>query len=248
MALSSSCPSIALPQVALRSPPADAILVGGSLGGVFWSAILRPWIERRKRRSSSRRPQPPKTLASAVGMGRTTTFLLYEAALVGAVGVMAAKTPTSWSPISPVTGGLIIGGAQLVSLLLRGSLLGVSTWYEQIGDWAVYVLSSTQRKGSRPRYRPDTTAMLFAGAVGAGAWLLAQRRPDLASAPYFTRGGETGLARALAGGFLMSVGSRMAGGCAAGHGISGMALMSLSSLVTMAAAFAAAIGVSKLEI
>jgi uncharacterized membrane protein YedE/YeeE len=35
------------------------------------------------------------------------------------------------------------------------------------------------------------------------------------------------------------VGSRMAGGCPSGHGISGMSLLSISSVVTIASAFGA---------
>lgn len=86
--------------------------------------------------------------------------------------------------------------------------------------------------------------MFFAVAITAGAWLFARIRPDMALVAAQSQ--EVNLARCFAGGFLMAVGSRMAGGCASGHGISGMALMSSSSIVTMLATFAAAIGISTL--
>lgn len=94
--------------------------------------------------------------------------------------------------------------------------------------------------------QPSTLTMLFAEAIAAGSWMLARARPDMALLAM--EGGDSGanLARDFAGRFLMAVGSRIAGGCASGHGISGMALMSASSLVTMFVTFTAAISVSKL--
>lgn len=260
MALSLSCPGMALPQLALRIPAAPAIIAGGAVGGIVWSAILRPWLLRQRNRRRVVLPTAT-TIPQALmgGMDRATAFWLFELALVGAV--VAARnvgsgsstrrswwawppaTPTAWSPLDPVVGGLLIGGAQLVSLLLRGSMLGVSTCNEQLGDWVVYLFakgSSQRRSGSKP----GTGAMLFAVAMVGGAWALRVRRPDLA--PVVVGGArEVGMLRAAVGGFLMAVGSRVAGGCASGHGLSGLALMSMSSLVTMAATFAAAIGVSK---
>lgn len=261
MALSSACPGMALPQLALGLPRARAVVAGSTLGGVVWAAALRPGIERlrrrraRRRAASGHREPPPRTLASALGLGRTTTLVLYEAALAGAV----ATLPSVSAPATTATGGALLvgGGAQLVSLLLRrGSLLGVSTCYEQLGDWVVYGCRRVRRGRGGVAPRPGTSAMVFAASLVAGAWLLARARPDLAAAPAYHHhrvGGEGGrlgeeARRALVGGLLMAVGSRAAGGCAAGHGISGMALMSVSSLVTMASAFAAAVGVSRLGI
>lgn len=228
---------MALPQLALGIPSAPAAVTGACTGGVVWSALLRPWITSiSKRRTLSRAGRPPSTsLPQALGLNRTTAFLLCEMVLVLAVYVVATKTPTAWSPVSPVVGGLLIGGAQVVSLLLRGSLVGVSTCFEQLGEWVVYIA-----KGGRKGARPGTSAMLFAAAMIGGAWALAARRPDL-TPRLVDSGPSTG--KAVTGGFLMAVGSRLAGGCTSGHGISGLALLSMSSLVTMIATFAAAIGV-----
>lgn len=148
-----------------------------------------------------------------------------------------------WTVPNPQPRRLIIGAAQLLSLLLRGSLLGVSTCHKQFDDWAVYLMSSGQRKP--PCYRPDAIAILFAGTVVAGAWLLTQKRPDLAPAQYFKTRGQAGLASAFAGAFTTSVGSGMAGRCAAGQGVGGMALRSSSSLVATTAAPSAAIGIPR---
>lgn len=259
MALSLSCPGMALPQLALRIPAAPAIIAGSIAGGVVWSAALRPWIEQRRQQRRGRSSPRVTTIPQALGgMDRTTAFWLFElaiAAAVVAVRNVGARSwwawppagPTAWSPLDPVLGGLLIGNAQLASLLLRGSLLGVSSCYEQLGDWVVYVFAKGSGGGGERRRgssRPGTAALLFAVAVVGGAWALRARRPELA--PVVVSGqSEIGTVRALVGGFLMAVGSRLAGGCASGHGISGLALMSMSSVVTMFATFAAAIGVSK---
>ncbi|CAN8102997.1 unnamed protein product [Discula destructiva] len=253
MALSLACPGMGLPQLALRLPSAPASVAGSCLGGLVWSGFLRPWIARqRQRRTTSRSkspsPPPPVSVAQALGVHRAAAFLLFEAVLVAGVVVAAVVRPlwtsTAAAPVvvDPVVGGLLIGGAQLVSMVLRrGALLGVSTGYEQLGDWVVFffLAKSARRPGV---VKPGTSAMLFSVAMVGGAWAVRVGRPELA--PVLGAGNEIGTARALAGGFAMAVGSRMAGGCASGHGISGLALMSLSSLVTMAATFAAAVGVS----
>lgn len=261
MQISSSCPGMAFVQLAMGVPSAPAIIAGGAVGGMLWVSALRPWIEEgRKRRSSSfsssssqqqQQPPPAKTIAAAAGMSHTTTFLLYEAGLAGVVAITAMRMSTAPSPVHPVLGGLVIGGAQLVSLLLRGSLLGVSTCYEQLGEWIVYLAAPPSSESSRPRPRrprPGTSALLFSAAMVAGAYLLVQVRPELATRYVITPPGQTtSLVEAVAGGFLMAVGARMGGGCTSGHGISGMALLSMSSVVTMVAAFAAAIGVASLK-
>ncbi|PSR80168.1 hypothetical protein BD289DRAFT_485125 [Coniella lustricola] len=262
MALSASCPGMVFPQLALGIPTAPAIVAGASVGGIFWAAVLRPCMESRRKRSAIamtvKSKQPETTFADALGMRHTTALLCFEAVLTSLVMVAATTASTAPAPVHPVVGGLVIGGAQIVSLVVRGSLLGASTCYEQVGDWIVWMAKAGYRKQEQEKQpqqqqqqqqqRPGTSAILFAAAMVAGAWLLARLRPEVAlfEGQQQAMLGAPSPATAFAGGLLMAVGSRMAGGCASGHGISGMALMSMSSLVTMASVFAAAMGVSKL--
>ncbi|KAF3767389.1 hypothetical protein M406DRAFT_61302 [Cryphonectria parasitica EP155] len=240
MSLSSSCPGMVFPQIALGIPSAPAIIAGASVGGICWSAVLRPWIAARRKQTTitNTTPPPEVSLAGFLGTRHTTALVAYGTALATIVAVVALRMPSASSPLHPVTGGLVIGAAQAVSLLLRGSLLGVSTCYEQLGDWIVWLARG------RRQARPGSSAVLFAAAMAAGTWLLARLGPGWVLTET-AAAGVMSPAKAFAGGFLMAVGSRMAGGCASGHGISGMALMSMSSLVTMACVFAAAIGVSR---
>lgn len=67
----------------------------------------------------------------------------------------------------------------------------------------------------------------------------------LASQSMGTYGAAQGLPPALcmAGGFMMLFGSRMASGCTSGHGLSGMALLSIPSIAAVVGMFGTAIGV-----
>ncbi|KKY36879.1 hypothetical protein UCDDA912_g03106 [Diaporthe ampelina] len=244
MSLAASCPGMVFPQVAMGVPSARITLAGACVGGVFWSAVLRPWVAARLRRQAARGKgaagtSGPRTLAQLFGTGRAATLVFYEVTLGAIVVTVAGRAASAPSALQPIAGGLVIGGAQLVSLLLRGSLVGVSTCYEHIGDWVLHFLEG----GRGPR--PATGTVVFAASMMAGALMLARQRPDLTVAP----GALTVYIApwdAFWGGFLLAVGSRLGGGCASGHGISGMGLMSVSSFVSMFATFVAAIAVSKL--
>lgn len=257
MALSASCPGMVFPQLAMGVPSAPVTLAGASAGGILWSAVLRPRLAARMRHrpaaknyQQQQQHQPPRTLADLTGAGRTAMLLVYTAALAAAVAAAAAMAPSAPSALHPVAGGLAIGAAQLVSLLLRGSPLGVSACYEHVGDWVVYCLSS-RREGSEEggggRARPPVSSLVFSGAMMVGARLLVWVRPEWTLVSPAAVMVAVSPVRAFAGGLLMAVGSRVGGGCTSGHGISGMGLMSVSSFVSMFAAFAAAIAVTQLR-
>jgi uncharacterized membrane protein YedE/YeeE len=57
---------------------------------------------------------------------------------------------------------------------------------------------------------------------------------------------EIRMVRAIGGGILLTIGSRMAGGCTSGHGISGMSMLSISSFITVAAMFSGGIALASL--
>lgn len=243
MSLASSCPGMVFPQLAMGVPSAQTTLAGAVAGGIFWSAVLRPWVAARLRRRAAkgkRASSPPRTLGQLLGQPPSAALVIFEAVLWGVVVTVAGNASTAPSALHPITGGLVIGGAQLLSLLLRGSLVGVSTCYENVGDWVLYLLDG----GTGPQ--PATGSLVFSASMVAGSLLLARVRPDLVLPTAAPLAVYIAPWKAFWGGFLMAVGSRLGGGCASGHGISGMGLMSVSSFVSMFATFAAAIAVSKL--
>jgi uncharacterized membrane protein YedE/YeeE len=57
---------------------------------------------------------------------------------------------------------------------------------------------------------------------------------------------DIGTARSVGGGALLVIGSRIAGGCISGHGISGMSMLSVSSIITVVSMFAGGIALEAL--
>lgn len=165
-----------------------------------------------------------ETVYEALGVSRGTLLVGLEAVLVAAIAASVKYTEASAGKqrgIPPYLAGLAIAAAQLVSMVLRRSLLGASTAFEELGGWVW---------GSR-KY----ANVLFSLGMVGGAWLISQAVPalrpvtDVAISPV----------KSVLGGFLIVFGARMAGGCTSGHGISGLSLMSISSFLTAAAIFGA---------
>ncbi|KAJ3073084.1 hypothetical protein HDU98_002290 [Podochytrium sp. JEL0797] len=148
----------------------------------------------------------------------------------------------AWSPFS---GGLAIGVVQVVHMVVTGGMIGLSSVFPYVGSVVVRVVDKDWQKNA-PFYASYTgmaNTLRFTVGVIAGAYVS------------FTMGGHvfgTGLGdvsvgaaaydvatmvRVIVGGILLVYGSRCAGGCTSGHGLSGMAQLGSASIVTVAAMF-----------
>ncbi|OAA68432.1 DUF395 domain containing protein [Niveomyces insectorum RCEF 264] len=255
MALSGACPGTVLAQTALNIRSGYYALGGGLLGGLAWAALLRPAVARKPQTATSAdagtsragpafsRPPLPLNIQGLLGVSTGTALVGLE--LVFAAIVYASVARFGAGPdarISPVLGGLLIGLAQLVSVAVRKTMLGVSTVYEDAGDWLLYATSAPKR-GTSAKAWPPINSVLFSLGIVAGARLVFSLFPAFAMLSSASSTSPTAGALAVTpasaalGGFIMALGSRVAGGCTSGHGISGMALFSLSSYITMAATF-----------
>ncbi|KPM44363.1 hypothetical protein AK830_g2195 [Neonectria ditissima] len=227
MAISGSCPGTVFAQTGLGLQTGFYALGGAVIGGIVYTGIVSNAIKRQKEKAAV----TPQTvsLGEQLGLSRTSTLLLFEAIVLSAfsASIIYVKHPSDWTLLSAGS-GLFIGFAQLFSLLTRQSMLGVSTSYEEIGNHFWWLIGGSSWPSSRQN-------MLFATGVVAGAWILAQNAPSLLGAKVI----ETAPTLSVAGGFLMVLGSRIAGGCTSGHGISGLSLLSTSSLITIGSMFAA---------
>lgn len=128
---------------------------------------------------------------------------------------------TSFTPWPALAGGALIGLAAAMLVLLNGRIAGVS----------------------------GVLGGLLRPARGDAAWRLAFIA-GLVAAPWLYRlaGGvplgriEAGFGLLVAGGLLVGLGTRCAGGCTSGHGVCGLSRLSPRSLVAtllfMAAGFA----------
>ncbi|KAG5919500.1 hypothetical protein E4U42_006493 [Claviceps africana] len=240
MALAGSCPGTLYAQLAAGVRSGLHALDGAIVGGILWTGFLAKGVQRLREKHAVR-PEPG-IVSEQLGLSRAATVLLLETACVGVmiatmtlhapeVASAPASAPASvaGARMSGVVGGLLIGAAQLVSILTRRSMLGISGSYEEMGFFFWWLV-----RGARVDAKPASHSnMLFASGVAAGAWALLTLAPGLAAAPV----ADVPPSLAMAGGVLMAVGSRLAGGCTSGHGISGISLLSTSSVVTIGTAF-----------
>lgn len=116
------------------------------------------------------------------------------------------------SPFVAIAGGLLIGTAAALLLLLNGRIAGVSG-----------MLATTTRISSGgPPWRQ---AAAFIVGLPLGAVLIATfvRRPDLVIA-------ASPVALVVAG-LLVGFGTRLGNGCTSGHGVCGMARLSPRSIL-----------------
>ncbi|KAJ4294781.1 hypothetical protein N0V88_005015 [Collariella sp. IMI 366227] len=180
------------------------------------------WEGNGKVNGAGEEKKSAETVYEALGVSRGTMFVGMEAFLVLAIAAAVKFTAAPAAEargIPPYFAGLAIAAAQMVSILLRGSLLGASTAFEDMGGFLFGVKKYAN--------------VLFSAGVVAGAWLISSLVPALRPVTEVA----VSPARAALGGFMIVFGSRMAGGCTSGHGISGLSLMSISSFLTAAATF-----------
>ena len=121
-------------------------------------------------------------------------------------------------PISPVTGfggGLLIGIAAALFLLLSGRIAGVSG------------LAATAA-GIGSGGTPWAQAACFVVGLPLGAWLMSSfvRHPEIII--------TDSLPRLAVAGLLVGFGTRLANGCTSGHGVCGVARLSPRSVVATA--------------
>lgn len=228
MALSGACPGTLLTQVSVGIRTGVHALNGAVLGGILWTGFLAGKIKDRNETIGVK--AETGTIDELLSVTKGTMLFIFEAVIVSIVAATTIYTPPAPEVIlSGAAAGLLIGLAQLFSLVTRGSMMGISGTYEEIGKsfwWFVKGADSTTQPHSYQN-------VMFGCGVVAGAWLLAQWMPTLALGTFT----EVSPLLATVGGAVMIVGSRMAGGCTSGHGISGISLFSTSSVVTIASTF-----------
>jgi hypothetical protein len=149
--------------------------------------------------------------------------------------------PATWSPYLVGAG---IGILVWMTFLLSDRPLGVSTAYAKTAGMVEKAVSQ-EHCASMPYYRQVTpevdwqwtiTIGVIAGgfmsAYASGTFAVTTVPPLFAAT--FGPGTVFRFAAALAGGILMGLGARWAGGCTSGHGISGTLQLSLASWVALA--------------
>ena len=129
--------------------------------------------------------------------------------------------PEPLTPLTAIAGGLLIGSAAALFLLLTGRIAGVS---------GLTAIATGIGAGRTPR----SQALAFLLGLPLGAWLVAAllRRPEIlvsASPPLL-----------IVAGLLVGFGTRLGSGCTSGHGVCGIARLSPRSLAATATFMASA--------
>ena len=167
---------------------------------------------------------------------------------------MGALQQRSWSPY---VAGVVIGLLQIPAFLLVDTALGASSSFVTAAGWIASVFDPAVREIDYfAKYMTSQkyfwqSALVIGIALGALMSARASATRRQAFAPSWSRlVGTTALwqrvAMGFAGGFILLVGARLAGGCTSGHGISGMAQLAVGSTVAVAAMFAGGIAAAML--
>lgn len=118
---------------------------------------------------------------------------------------------TEFTPLTALVGGALIGLASVLMLLMTGKIAGIS-------GIAAGLMSSDRGESA--------WRALFILGLLSGAFLY-----TLLTGGPLGVDVQSGLLGMGVSGFLVGFGTRMASGCTAGHGISGIARLSLRSVV-----------------
>jgi uncharacterized membrane protein YedE/YeeE len=124
---------------------------------------------------------------------------------------------TAFTPWSALAGGALIGAAAALYLLCAGRIAGISG----------IVAAPLHALAGRRALAPQRTRLLFLLGLMAAPLVWQFARP----LPAATLQAGPGLL--LAAGLLVGVGTRLANGCTSGHGVCGLARLSLRSLVNV---------------
>lgn len=243
MTLTGACPGTVLVQVGTGVPSGRYAIAGGVLGGVLYTlvskAIRRPCAPPAAA-STSPGATPNHSLHGKIGLDANTAILMFEgmciSMILAARYFMPGKTETF---LDPIVGGLVIGAAQLAALFLTKAPVGVSTCYEDFGRWFWACLGVKGADGKRSLL-PLTKAVAFASGILASSYTLSKTVPEMIMSDNMNISPVQG----ILGGLVMVFGARLAGGCTSGHGISGMSMLGVSSIITVASMFAGGIGLA----
>jgi len=147
---------------------------------------------------------------------------------------------------SPEISGVVIGLLQIPTLFLMNDCLGTSSSYcTLLGlTWPAVDKDASKHTPYLFKYVGTTKdywqlALVVGISIGSlVSSFYSGVRPSLSNASALT---------CFVGGFLLLLGARIADGCTAGHGISGIAKLAISSFVTVGSMFLGAIGLAVLR-
>lgn len=164
--------------------------------------------------------------------------------------------PGNGGAMSPYLAGALAGLLAIASVLVAGKYLGASTSFVRSAG-LIEKMAYPERVAQMPYFISKTPKIdwqwMFVAGIFLGSLIASlmtksfkwQTAPD----SWQQRFGPGGLKRgwvAFGGGVIAMFGARLAGGCPSGHGLSGMAQLSVSGLVALAGFFLAGVVMARL--
>jgi uncharacterized membrane protein YedE/YeeE len=235
MALTGACPGTVFVQAGAGLPSGIFVLGGGILGGLLFVST-QPSIARFRENRRNSKTNSELTIPKSFGISPWVVLAMWEVMCFGMLQLLSGfKGPINGTQglLSPVLGGLLIGTAQACAIALTRHTVGTSGAFEDVGRWLRSVIAGDASKG------PITASVMFDAGIMSASALLARFLLPAAAAQASSH--LVSPTTAILGGAVMAFGSRLAGGCTSGHGISGMATFSWASLVSVGSMFAAGV-------
>ena len=259
MALAGTCPGTIYAQLGAGVRSARWVLVGSLMGAYLYSLVsgyVKPWLfhigKHRKGGTVYHHLERDYAQTAAVSISVLVVIL---SALLYAVPTSNVTVPHSiWDALTtkawpPYLAGFGIGLLEIPAIIFLKTPLGASTHLVALLSPLTPIpglvpSGSELAKFPFPSWITFKKLMAVMGAVMGGyvsAQLSASRgtTPGLAQSEYLVF--ESAPIQAVVGGVALLFGSRLAGGCTSGHGISGMGLLVVNSVVAVPSMFAGAI-------
>lgn len=241
MVLAGGCPSLAYAQVGAGMERALITLGGLAMGVLAYALVahrLKDFVGWKQL------PKCTKTVYSFLGVNSVTTGVVIGAGFLGGALIteLLDPAPSGWgwaltdARWHPVFCGIFVGLPQVPLTIALAKNIGASSSLLTLLAAATYPWSrghpvmSTKLYGMRNWWQ----VCYAAGLIGAGlltrALFVGAPRQPVADSVIVLQG--------LIGGLIGGFGSRLAGGCTSGHGISGNGHLATISMVATAGIFA----------
>ena len=231
MATTGACPGTAIIQAAMGIESGPFVLLGGVLGAAVHMQTL-PSSCSLDFETPARKDTLPTSPSHErkLDIDKRKMVLAYEVVCISIIALTPATKTGAFALLHPVVGGIVLGLAQAASVALRSRTIGVSMVFEDIGR----CVWQDRWRGFSLQYL--TPAVQFALGIFLASTVVA------GSTPTASESFHVSALAAILGGAVMVFGARLAGGCPSGHGISGMAALSIGSMVSVSAMIAGGVG------
>ena len=267
MSLSGACPGMVW--IAIGTGTSKSLLTVA--GGVLGASVYGVYADAIQERLLNRGPMGPCSQVYAdEAMGKSCTVLTFILGVVCLSGCALLETLVPWKTELPIRlsaalgepmceygspeysfiecpawppsiAGMLLGALQLPCVLFIGNVLGSATSFQILSSLCLAPLGLSS-KYVKAFAAPNPLAWFqlpYVGVASAIAHLLAGQSGDLRGAI-----GVDHEMQAFLGGFVLIFGSRLAGGCTSGHGLSGCAMLMTQSWIAVPSMFAGGIALS----